>query len=354
MMQLNLTKMIRRSSLLAGICLMICTRNLHAQAVSQNVSKVGTTAATFLEIPVGSRAVSMGSAFVAVANDGSSLYWNPAGLARLTKREVLFAHSEWLADMNFDFAGITLPLGDFGSLGLSFASLTMEDMQVRTVERPEGTGEMFSAGSFAVGLHYSRNLSDKFSIGLTGKYISEHIWHMQSQAFAVDIGALFTTNFFNGLKVGAIISNFGSDLQLSGRDTRTFHPIDPNKLGSNDQIPQNLELDSWQLPLNFQFGISTNVVQSDEHVLTMAIDALHPSDNYESLNAGLEYGFEGTLFLRGGYRSLFLADHEGGTSFGVGIVASLFGSAGDARFDYSYTDYGRLKAVNVLTASVTF
>ena len=326
----------------------------YAQEASKNVSKVGTTAATFLEIPVGSRAISMGSAFVALANDASSLYWNPAGSARLAQNEVLVAHALWIADMNFDYAAFALPLGDFGTLGLSFTSLNMEDMKVRTVERPEGTGELFSAGSFAVGVHYGRNLSDRFSIGVSAKYISEHIWNMQSQAFAFDLGALFTTEFFNGMKIGAIITNFGTDLQLSGRDTRTFHRVDATKLGSNEQIPENVEMDKWQLPLNFQFGIATNVFESETHVLTIAADALHPSDNYESVNAAFEYGFAKTLFLRAGRRALFLADGEGGASLGVGVVAGLFGSGSDARFDYSYTSFGRLKDVSALTVSITF
>jgi hypothetical protein len=50
-------------------------------------SKVGTTAAQFLKIGVGSRAVGMGGAFVAVADDITSLYWNPGGLGRLNHNE---------------------------------------------------------------------------------------------------------------------------------------------------------------------------------------------------------------------------------------------------------------------------
>lgn len=350
----RITKRIVTQLTLVPISVFFLMSEARSQALNRNVSKVGTSAATFLEIPVGSKAISMGAAFVAVANDASSLYWNPAGAARLPHGEVLFAHSQWIADMNFDFAAVVLPLGDFGSLGLSFTSLSMEDMPVRTVERPEGTGEVFSAGSFAVGLHYARNLSDRFSIGFTTKYISENIWHMQAQAYAVDLGAIFTTNFFNGLKIGALISNFGTDMKLVGRDTRTFHPIDPTKLGSNDRIPQEIELDSWPLPLNFQFGIATNIIQSEDHILTIAVDALHPSDNYESVNAGIEYGFANTLFLRGGYRSLFLPEKEGGLSLGGGVVADLFGGGLKAQIAYAYSDYGRLKAVNVLTASIVF
>ena len=326
----------------------------NAQGAGQNVSKVGTTVAAFLEVPVGARAVGMGSAFVGTANDVTSLYWNPAGLARLEQNEAMFSHMQWLADMNFDYAGVAMHLGEFGSLGISFTSLTMPDMEVTTVERPEGTGELFSAGDFAVGVHYARGLSERFSIGFTGKYVSEYIWDMRSQALALDIGILFTANFLNGVRIGASMTNFGTDMKLEGRDTRTFHSVDPTIYGSNDRIPQNIEMDSWSLPLNFQFGVATDVVRSDDHLLTVAVDALHPADNYESINTGLEYGYSRTFFIRGGYQSLFLTDGEGGLTMGAGILADLFGGNMRARVDYAYWDFGRLKSVNVLAVSVLF
>jgi len=343
-----------RKLLLPFVTIVASTMLAIGQPLGKDVSKVGTTAATFLEIPVGARAVGMGGAFVGTSDDVTSLYWNPAGAARLQQREVTFNHTAWIADMSFDYAGLAVPLGGFGTLGLSFTSLTMEDMAVRTVERPEGTGEMFSAGSFAVGVHYARNLSDRFSIGITGKYVSERIWNMRAEAFALDVGTLFTTDFFKGMRIGATISNFGSDMRLSGRDTRTFHPIDPTKLGSNDRIPQNIELDSWPLPLNFQFGIATDLVKSPDHVLTVAVDALHPSDNYESLNVGAEYGFLDFLQVRGGYHSLFLIGGEGGLSLGAGVKTGLFGNNVQARVDYAYSDFGRLSGVNVIAISVFF
>ncbi len=324
------------------------------QSAGQSVSKAGTTSAVFLEIPAGARAIAMGGAFVGTANDVSSLYWNVAGIARLYRNEALFSHNEWLADTRFDFAALAVPLESFGTLGLSFTSLSMDDMIVRTVERPEGTGEMFSAGSFAVGVHYARNLSEQFSIGFTAKYISESIWNMQATAFALDIGTLFTTQFLNGMRIGAQISNFGTDMKLSGRDTRTFHPIDPNKLGSNDRIPQNIEMDSWHLPLNFQFGVAVDAIKSDEHLLTLAADALHPTANYESMNVGFEYGFRNTFFVRAGFRSLLLQDREGGLSAGAGVMANLFGEQIKGKVDYAFQDFGRLKSVHVLAVSVLF
>ena len=324
------------------------------QSLGQNVSKVGTSAAPFLEIPVGARAVGMGGAFVGTSNDVTSLYWNPSGIARLDHSEAMFTHTEWIADMKFDYAALALQLEGVGALGLSFTSLTMADMLVRTVDRPEGTGERFNAGSFAVGVHYARNLTDKFSIGFTAKYISERIWNMQAGAFAVDVGTLFTTSFLNGMRIGAAITNFGTDMKLEGRDARTFHPVDPNNTGGNDRIPQNIEMDSWHLPLNFQFGVAVDAVKSDDHLLTIAVDALHPTDNYESMNVGGEYSFQRMFFIRGGYQSLFLTDSEGGLSLGAGILAPLFGGSTKARVDYAYSDFGRLQAVHVLAVSVLF
>jgi hypothetical protein len=319
-----------------------------------DVSKVGTSAAPFLEIPVGARAIGMAGAFVGTSDDVTALYWNPAGIARLNQSEALFTHTEWIADMQFDYAGLALSLEGFGWLGLSFTSLSMGDMLVRTVDQPEGTGELFDAGSFAMGVHYARSLSDKFSIGFTAKYVSERIWNMQAHAFAVDVGTLFVTNFLNGMRIGATVSNFGTDMRLEGRDTRTFHPIDPTNTGGNDRIPQNIELDSWHLPLNFQFGVAVDVIKTEDHQLTVAIDALHPTDNNESMNVGAEYGFQRIFFVRGGYQSLFLTDAEGGLSLGTGILAPLFGATTKARVDYAYTDLGRLQAVHVFAVSVLF
>lgn len=343
-----------RTVVLISSLLVFGARESLSQAVGRSVSKVGTAAAVFLEIPVGARAISLGGAFVGIANDVTSLYWNPAGSARLSHYGAVFTHTNWIAEMNFDYAAAVVSLGDFGTLGMSFTSLSMDAVPVRTVDRPEGTGELFDAGSIAVGVHYARNLSDKFSIGFTTKYVAERIWNMQSSAFALDVGILFTTDFFNGIRVGATMSNFGTDMKLSGRDTRTFHRIDPQKLGSNDRIPQNVEMDSWPLPLNFQFGLSGDFLNTEEHLLTVAVDALHPSDNHESLNIGLEYGFQRFLFARGGYHSLFLEDSEGGLSLGAGLATNLFGSSASVSFDYAYSDLGRLKELHSFSVRLHF
>ncbi len=219
---------------------------------------------------------------------------------------------------------------------------------------PEGTGEFFSAGDLAAGLSYARTLTDRFAIGFTAKFIQQRIWHESAMAFAVDAGTTFKTDLFGGMVIGASLSNFGTPMRLSGRDTRQFIRLDPNKQGSNDRVPTDIELDSWDLPLRFQFGVSTKVLQDDNYRWTVALDAIHPSDNYESVNVGSEFAFRDHIFLRGGYQSLFLDQREGGLSFGIGVTSSLLSSSATVMFDYAYRDLRRLEGVHVFSVGLQF
>ena len=94
----------------------------------------------------------MGGAFVSVVNDASALYWNVAGIANMERNEIMGIHTRWIAETSFDFAGLVIPIGNASALGLSFTSLNMDDMMVRTVEKPEGTGEYFSANDISIGI----------------------------------------------------------------------------------------------------------------------------------------------------------------------------------------------------------
>lgn len=322
-------------------------------AQAQKVSKVGTTSAEFLQIGVGARATALGGAYVASADDASSLYWNPAGLSKMPKGAVIASHSEWLADVAFDYLGIGLPVSWLGTIGVSLTLLSVPEMLVRTEDRQEGTGESFDAADWAAGLSIGRAITDRFAVGFTAKFIQQRIWNSTANGFAVDLGTQFRTDFFGGLTIGAALYNFGTDMRMNGRDLRTFVDPDPRQLGNNERIPVNFESDSWSLPLNFQFGISSRPIDSRMHRVTVAIDALHPSSNFESINAGVEYSFQERLYLRGGYRSLFLEDAEGDISGGLGVRQPLF-YGGEIRLDYAYRSAGRLNGIHVVGLEVTF
>jgi hypothetical protein len=323
-------------------------------AQTAGVSKSGTTAATFLEISVGAPAIGMGSAFVSLANDATALHWNPAGVANLTQANVVISHTNWIADTKFDFAAVAVPVSGFGTFGFSLTSLTMADMKVRSVDFPEGTGEFFSAGDLAGSLSYAGKFTDRFSIGISVKYIQQTIWHESASAFAMDIGTIFKTDLFGGMTIGASLTNFGTSMKMNGRDARQFIRLNPNNRGTTDQIPTDVEFDSWDLPLLFQFGVSTRIFDNDSYRWTIAVDALHPNDNYESLNGGTELSYRDFLFLRAGYQSLALSQSEGGMSFGVGVSSNTIMDNMKVTFDYAYENMGRLENVHVITLGMRF
>ncbi|NCQ18683.1 MAG: UPF0164 family protein, partial [Ignavibacteria bacterium] len=225
-------------------------------------TKVGSTAAPFLNIGVGSRPVAMGGAFSATANDITSLYWNPAGISRIEGNEAFFAHTKWFADITYNWAGASLNLGDLGAVGLSLTYLDYGKMEVTTMREPDGTGEMFSAKDYSLAVTYAYNLTDRFSIGGNLKYINESIWNSSASAVAVDLGILFNSDLY-GLRMAATITNFGTDMRMDGKDLYVLHDINSTIYGNNEQILATLKTDDFPLPLTFRVGVAMDVLSTE-------------------------------------------------------------------------------------------
>jgi len=335
--------------------------NMYAQSGEDEFSKMnfaesvtnrGTSAAAFLEIGVGARAEAMGSALTAISNDASALYWNAAGISGLTDVSITASHTEWLAETKFQNLGLVIPIGDSKAFGFSLTMLDYMDKQpVRTIRYPEGTGEYYDASDLAIAVSYAMNITEGFSFGITGKYIYQTIWHESAAAFAADLGILYKTDL-KGLTLGASISNFGSDMRLDGRDL--IRPYDEDQQNySNDKLNVLLKTDEFSLPLLFRFGIAYNLAVHSDHDFNLAADLLHPSNNVESMNVGLEYGFKNVLFLRGGYQSLFDNRSETGLTLGIGVRNPLSDFL-DIEFNYAYSDWGKLKSVQRFSIDLRF
>ena len=321
--------------------------------LGQKVTKSGTTAAGFLNIDAGARGVGMGSAYVSVGEEVGSMYWNPAGIARLKGPEAVFSNTRWIADIAYNYAAVAVPLGQFGTVGVNAAFLTMDEMVRTTVLEPEGTGETFSAGSYAFGLSYARKLMDRFSIGFNVKTIQERIYHSSARGIAFDVGTLFDTQF-EGMKIGMSITNYGTKMRMDGRDMLIQTDIDPSVSGNNQNINANLQTDAFDLPLLFRVGVSVDVLKGLwGSNLIVSVDALHPNDDVESVNVGAEYTYKGLVALRCGYKSLFSRDSEEGLCFGGGLQYRVVGTTA-VHLDYAWGDFGVLKDIQKFSVGMSF
>ena len=334
-----------RPSSLARRCLITLLLCIFASSTLFAQSKVGTTAAPFLTIAVGARALGMGGAFTATANDATALYWNPAGIAGIEHFTANFVHTEWLVDLNFDAVGAVLPLENAGALGAQLIFLTMPDQEITTNEQREqdGTGLFYSSGSMALSLSFARQFTDRFKLGVTGKYIREWIWHESAATGAVDIGSIYTTSF-EDVRIGVSITNFGGRMQMTGRDLTRFYDVDQTREGNNTSVLAGLQTDKWPLPLTMRFGLAGELIKTDPYRVTLAADAVHPNDNRESVNIGAEGAYKEMFLLRAGYKSLFLPDSEEGLTGGIGIRVGTRGGL-TAGFDFAYEEFGRFDAI---------
>lgn len=349
----------RKAHLILFTMMMITTISL-----AQKPHRVGTTAANFLEIGIGSAGNSMGEAYVSMAGDLSCIYWNPAGLAFLEKNEALFMYQPWIADIHTIFVGVGLVRAPYGTFSLGLFNLDYGDIEVTNMMMQEGTGEMYSANDLSFSLAYSRMITDWFAFGAAAKYISSQIWHTSANALAVDLGVIVNTHFFtltgdrsDGLRIGMSISNYGTRLRFDGMDLLTGIDLLPDEQGNYSDVPGQFKMQEWELPLIFRIGMSVNPLVSRYHRLTLALDALHPNNNSESINAGFQYQFKapsfGSFYLRGGYKALFMNQSEYGLTLGGGIALRFMRNAG-VKMDYAYKTLGILGDTQSYTIGISF
>ena len=313
--------------------------------------KAGTVAAPFLKIGVGARAVALGGNYVGLANDASALYWNPAGITNLDKISFSATHTKWFAGITHNAVMFALPIDDNSAFGIEILHLTSGDIEQTTIDEQEGNGIFYDATDFSMGIVYARKLTNRFSVAVKGKYITQTLYNEESSTFAIDFGTVYRTDF-KGLTIGMNLANFGGSMQMVGNDL-SLAEENPD---TGQEFETFLKTESWPLPIIFRIGIAINIVgneesffPNEENRLTVAVDGNHPNDNSETIGAGIEYEWNDLLALRMGYKGNHDVENF---SFGGGL--NLIISGLHFNFDYAYGDLGDLDTVQRFTAGIAF
>jgi len=287
--------------------------------------RAGTTGATFLKIEAGARPVAMGGAFVAVADDANTTYWNPAGLAQIEEREITAMHNEWLEGIRYEFLGYVQPIKSerrsqgFGISAMALYTTGLEERTTETIE-PEGT---FGAYDIAVAGAYACKVSKSVSIGGNVKLIHQKIEDETAWSGALDVGLLYTLSG-PGRKIPRGKFQLGFAIQNIGPGIKFIKESDP-------------------LPLNIKAGIARTLeLKSIESKLTLAFDVNAPIDNVPNAHFGTE-------FVYGKMKDVELAARLGYKTTGIKDLNALSGLSAGGGFvwkrmaiDYVWVPYGDL------------
>jgi long-subunit fatty acid transport protein len=258
-----------RKILIPAVLLAILGLCLPANA---QFAKVGTVGLKFLDIGVGGRALGMGEAYAAVANDASAIYWNPAGTANIKSGDFFAGYTSWPADINLYSAAVVKKTG-FGHVGLSFTILNTGLMNRTTTYDPDGDfSGTFAFEDWAAGLTFSRYLTDRFAFGATFKLLRETLADWEETGWAVDIGTYYETGF-RSLRIGMAIMNFGPDMRYDVED------VDGVPGGFNDGldndgdgfVDNDTEEKAVPLPLTFRAGVALEVLETASSKATLAL-----------------------------------------------------------------------------------
>ena len=314
--------------------------------------KLAQTGFQFLSVVPQARAAAMGEAYTTIDGQSSSLFFNPANLARTQAFiDIGLNQQSWIADIDYLSASFLInpARGAWGTFGVSIVSVNYGDVQGTMVDPSSDLGyvdtDIYTPSAYAVGFGYAKSLTDRFSVGGQVKYATQSIGSNLLPILDDEDNVVGTEKADNTL--GVMAFDFGT-IYVTGFKSLVF-----GMSVTNFSQEVKFENESFQLPLTFRMGISMDLYDlvdaaSENHDFLFSLDALHPRAYSERLQIGAEYCFMNMFALRGGY--LYNYDERGLTA-GVG-VQKAFGNRKIA-FDYAYTPFGIFDNVQQLSFRVT-
>ncbi|MFA6599004.1 MAG: PorV/PorQ family protein [Ignavibacteriaceae bacterium] len=317
-------------------------------------NRTGTGGATQLQIPVGPRGIAMGEANIATSHGVEALFWNPAGVARISSSaDVMFSHMSYIADIGVEYGAVAANFEGFGVIALSLKSLAIGDIPVTTTHDPDGTGATFAPQMLTAGLTYARQLTDRISVGITTNIVMETLGEVNSTGVAFNVGVMYETlGDIEGLNLGIAMKNVGPQMQYDGSGLMSLASA------SDLQRPPSylkVEAASFDLPSSFEMGLGYKMNLGEVNALQFS--GAYQTNNYsgDEYKLGAEYGYNKMFFARVGYQGAPQVSSENylyGITAGAGIHYDLGGIA--VTVDYAYRDAKYFNGNHVFALSLGF
>lgn len=342
--------------------------------VDEENTGIGTRSGEFLLLGAGARGMALGPAFAAVSRDAEGLYYNPAVLPLMEGPEAMITSMPYHADTDYRWAGFALPLGgqQYG-FGISIGNFGFSDQPVYTADDRDNESQVtYDVAETVIGLSLGYAFIDRFSGGMTVKFISDQLGQTSATGFAVDVGTNYHAELGGRpISMSVVLQNLGTELQHdgSGLDISAFFPGDDAQ--GVDPSEAEFQTQSSPLPAAFRFGVAYDAVSTPANRVTLAAEFNEADNTDPGGGFAAEYEFSPpetglAAALRGSYawqpdnnisevdRDRFgpgvgAGDDSGmdGIVVGGGIAYDIAGY--EARVDYAYRHFGVLGSVNVFT-----
>lgn len=276
----------------------------------------GTSGSIILRFPVGARAIGMAEAFTGLANDVSSIYWNPSGLCNLNRREFMASYLEGVMDIHHSFLGYAQKTG-WGCMGGGISILQAGEA---TIYHLDGTTRDVTAGQdYVISLALARPVHKELSLGASLKLLSSKLAEEESAtSFCIDLGTFYQTKI-KDLTLGFSLLNLGAGMKFK-------EEADP-------------------LPLTARLGAAYRYRINPENGLILATDVVKINNNDPRLNIAGEYSYKNTFHGRLGYK---IGPDSEGISSGIGFAYRQY------RLDYSYSPIEDLESAHRLSVIYGF
>ena len=296
----------------------------------------GTTAAQWLEIETGIRAVGMGGTQTASGRDVSSSLYNPANLSYIEGEEAFFNKTNYIVDISHSFLGYAKQLSPTDVAGLNIFFLDSGWIPETTDEANTGNDSgslgFYKVYNFLAHGTYSKILSDRFRLGIGFKYFREDIDNMYMQGMAFDLGCHYDLGL--GIKLGASLNNIGPEVKFEGDGLQQY--VDPTDSPSTILTAST---ESFPIPQLIRLGVEGKIMGSEDTAfltnkllgLTIAMDVVKPLNGEMYASVGTELVLRDMFFIRGGSH---LNHDTAGPTLGFGLQFR------GIKIDYAVSQYG--------------
>ena len=309
------------------LILMMCSPVITA---AQDGDGQAGTRSPFSEFGFGARAMGLGNAFTALADDPTAVFWNPAGLDYIYQQSLTFFHASLYMGTNYDFLGYAYPTLDIGTFGLGIARIGVDD--IRNTDKDFNVYDNFAFESYRGYLSYGLRIPWDLSVGASltversgFSYTRQYEDNAHAVGVGMDLGLMYRPNF----STDALLRDWSVGLDIQN----LFSP----QLKHADQPDA--------LPIDLRFGLMRTIYISGGSDLRLLVDMAKASDSDMRFNFGGEYAFQKIGKARIGYNNLT------GLQFGIGIEYSMF------QVDYAYgnpSTGGALDPVHRISLTINF